>query len=524
VTGVDVGGTAISSSLITSATSGIDIDLSGESLGASATTIVVTLQTTTDEAQDGLFDIATVFTIDGSDTSSAYLDSGLSTSDARVLLNVGDTSIRLLTTTFPDAVIGSFYSHQLNFYRDSTVVGTPSFSISGLTGFGIISSSGLISGTSSLAGDMPFTVSVSLNSDSDTRDYTLSVVKGELVVRSIQPKAVPTSGGYMVIKGTGFTAATEVQIDSVTVDASKVTVLSDLENIIVELDAAEAGTYAVKVIDGDEEFDVPTSFGLVRAASETITRSYSSSIEEGASPDSTDFDLVGIQGFYQDSIYNILVEGLGPVDNTSWRAFNANNREVGVNINADDQSSIAPGQGFWLISRVSGNLSGDMVSADAVDSYAVTLLPDNSGWNHVANMFNVSVSWENDVTFLSGNISNATEMTKSQAASTNVINQNLYGMNPEATLGDTTPYTVYSTLEPGQGYWVQNKTGKSITMIISKPTTQLAKAKPTSETISDPEPEFVSFKAGEDEPPEVPVTFQKSGAAASGGGGGCLLK
>jgi hypothetical protein len=165
-----------------------------------------------------------------------------------------------------------------------------------------------------------------------------------------------------------------------------------------------------------------------------------------------------------------------------------------------------------------------MVSADAVDSYAVTLLPDNSGWNHVANMFNVSVSWENDVTFLSGNISNATEMTKSQAASTNVINQNLYGMNPEATLGDTTPYTVYSTLEPGQGYWVQNKTGKSITMIISKPTTQLAKAKPTSETISDPEPEFVSFKAGEDEPPEVPVTFQKSGAAASGGGGGCLLK
>ena len=77
-------------------------------------------------------------------------------------------------------------------------------------------------------------------------------------------------------------------------------------------------------------------------------------------------------------------------------------------------------------------------------------------------------------------------------------------------------------MESGKGYWVYNKSSEFVSLQIDKPSVAVTKAKATAST--EEEGSFVSYKPDEEQPPEVPVTFQKANASAGGGGGGCLLR
>jgi phosphodiesterase/alkaline phosphatase D-like protein len=137
------------------------------------------------------------------------------------------------------------------------------------------------------------------------------------------------------------------------------------------------------------------------------------------------------------SINNVLVDDLGSYDPKEWRIFKDTNDQYREYPNCGDFS---PGYAFWLICRNDAIIdfpAGRTTFAE--DIYQIVLQP---GWNQIGLPFNFNISWQ-DILETSGN--------------PNISGPFLYEgfyVSPMPTI-----------LEPFKGYYVENRTGSSTSLI-----------------------------------------------------------
>ncbi len=529
---VSFDGVAQASSIISQSGSDYSVDLS--SYAGSNITIVYSVTAGSDQL--GLFDLSASF-VEGSSSYESYLADGLDSSDARILFGVG-TSLELIVSDLTAGVLNVAYSSvSISYFIDSRYVNESElvFTQSGLpSDLGMsLSSSGVLSGTPVRGGVFSFDVTVSANSLTDTETFELYVEQGELGIYSLQPVAIPSTGeSTFKISGEGFSVDTEVLVNGSAVTASFIDTFT-MKVTIADGELSAGTSHSVSVVENDVTLTIPNavnSLALTVAAPETLTDAMTSNIEGEA--DALDYDIMGIKSFYQAPVRKILEDAFGSYNITSWRVFAHDpvegSKEL-IDIEVTDTTAITPGQGFWRISRVGGDIVADGVNPEEVPSYTVSLYPQ--AWSLVANLYDNSVVWD-DVSVLAGNVSEPftgtigaakDETDSSVTTALSYVNQTLWGMDKSGESGTLTrPYQAVDSMESGKGYWVYNKSSEFVSLQIDKPSVAVTKAKATAGT--EEEASFVSYKPDEEQPPEVPVTFQKANASAGGGGGGCLLR
>jgi hypothetical protein len=510
------------------------VDLSGVT---ATTNVVITASATVPTGTNGDFAVTgTVVSSAGSFTANSELDLTMPAT-----LTVG-SFVAIKTTEIAGAVIGDQYSAGLlsDYSVEKVNPATLAFSaqifdkdvdVSSTIGLAM-TTGGVLSGTPLLLSGSPYIVRVTLTADAlvttdgsytTTVDLSLIVTRDAFAFYSAAPTVIPTTGGEFVVKGRGFTSVATVMVDA---QAATVTVV-DNETLRVVTGALASGNYALSVEDSGVTTSPLSNQELLVAAASPSTQAFDHVIEGEA--DLADYEIVGLGSFYQGDIKSALEAAFGVYDTTKWRAYYYD-PAIGhqqVNSLSDDSSftQIRPGTAFWRISRKVGTVATTGVAAELASEYYVNIPP--ASWMLISNVYDSAVSWENVSLMTSANGQTINTTARASDAS-NIVNPNLYGFDKEkAAMAEyaASPYSAVTVMEPGKGYWVQNKWVKDMTLKISRPTTQLGKANST--------PVALRFKAGEDLPPQPPETFQKatapgasvsSSSAGGGGGGGCLLK
>jgi hypothetical protein len=393
---------------------------------------------------------------------------------------------------------------------------------------------GVLSGTPLLLSGSPYTVQVTLAANAELltsvegpyvakKDFQLVVTRDAFAFYAAVPAVIPTTGGEFIVKGRGFTSVAKVMVGE---QAATVTVV-DNETLRAVTATMQAGEYDLSVEDSGATTSPASGQKLLVAEASQTSQTFSNVIEGDA--DLSDYEIVGLNSFYQGDIRSALEAAFGVYDTTKWRAYYydpAIGHQQVNSLSADTSfTQIRPGTAFWRVSREAGTVTTTGVAADLASDYYVNIPP--ASWMLVTNVYGSDVSWENVSLMTSANGQTVSMNARDNGASS-FVNPNLYGFSKElAGIAEyaKSPYAAVSVMEPGKGYWVQNKWVKDLTLKISKPSTQLSKAGSA--------PVALQFKAGEDLPPQPPETFQKtnvngasvsSSASAGGGGGGCLLR
>jgi hypothetical protein len=501
--------------------------------GATNNSIELVLTIETGATQDGLFTLDSIF-ISGTSTFTALSASGLAFTDATAYFSVG-APVTFLTSTLPGALLGQQYQQSIRMFPE-----LPSdhfvFSETGLTeaAMGVtLNSSGVLSGspTKSSKTGFPFTVTVdytlpydvldangvSTNAGTISKDFLLQVFKEGFAIYSIEPAAVPTTGGEVVVRGIGFESGSILSVSASDVQSTYI----NQNTMVMQVPAMSTGTYDVAVQANSASEDYAFIPNPVNSQSLVVAVSEVSSVEAGVTVTGDqatvlDYEIVGLKSFYQGNIKDILVSAFGPYDVSQWRAFGYQDTyyEVG-DMTAADTDKLRAGSGFWRISKVAGTVSSEGVSVAATESYTVAV-PARS-WALVVNMYEGDIVWQ-DVEVLAGK-ADAPVVTTVGSVDNTYVNQTLWGMDQSAA-DLTKPYKVEAVMSSGKGYWVYNKSLDGIAVKINKPTTTTQTKAKSAVAIYKPE---------ESTPPEAPVSVQESGisapgAAAGGGGGGCFLK
>jgi hypothetical protein len=520
VSSVSMGGVAVDLSRVSDANGLYTVNLSGLAL---TSPLQVSLEVTAQATQTGFYSVNNTLVT----SAGNFLGSNASVIGSAPQFNVGE-AIRILLGELPRGLLDGQYSFALNneaylFVDESqvsrgdlvftwTISSQISSTLEGTTG-------GVLQGTFDLASEDGFSVSVTVSGGgaSATKEFALPVFREPLYLSSITPAVLPTSGGEFVIKGTGFTASSTVYVGSTVISG---VIRNDQTELLVSLPAIEVGTYGVTVEDGSDFAGLPNplnSSSLLVAASEVISEVVEPSVA-GETASIRDYDIVGLKGFYQGSVREILEGAYGTYDPTAWRVFGYDQGyfELDAFAIGSDGAKLRPGSAFWKISRVGGSVSMNAVPSGNIPSYTVEVAAGS--WALISNVYDQAVEWTS-VTILAGTTDVPVIRTVSadRLAVDPILNANLYAMNKEAE-DLSRPYQAADALEPGTGYWVQNKSSSSILLKIANPGSGLNKVRGKA---GEP-----YFKAGEDVPPEAPVSFSKSGAtsSAAGGGGGCLLR
>jgi hypothetical protein len=128
---------------------------------------------------------------------------------------------------------------------------------------------------------------------------------------------------------------------------------------------------------------------------------------------------------------NVLVDDLGSPDRKRWKLCHwsptdAEYHEYDVDWSVTTDN-IAPGRGYWLITRDNSWITVSGSSVDFSEEYVVTLYP---GWNQIGCPYAFSVDWQ--------------DVTKAQGIEDRLVAY-LDGGYEDAT-----------TLDPWEGYWVKN--------------------------------------------------------------------
>ncbi len=139
----------------------------------------------------------------------------------------------------------------------------------------------------------------------------------------------------------------------------------------------------------------------------------------------------------------VLEDDLGSYDNTKWR-FGRWNPQVEKYEEYPDVDNFAPGRAFWLIVKDAGKVidAGSGTSVTTADSFSISLQP---GWNQIAVPFDFPVAWN-----------------KVRATYPDSIG----GNSPVSW--DGSYHNRASTLQPWDGYWVEN-TGTQVNTIYIPP-------------------------------------------------------
>jgi len=478
--------------------------------------------------QSGLYSIVNTL----STSAGNYLASSVSNVGSSPLFNVGD-AISVILTDLPSALLGEQYlitlANENSVFVDETQVKRSELVFAWEIDPAISSSligdtSGGLGGTFTSTSQAGFSVNVTVSANGLTsikQEYLLRVYKQGFLLSSVTPAVVPTDGGQVLIKGVGFTSTTTVTVGSTQLSAADVELVTlvastGYSELLVTVPAISTGSYGLTVEDAGEFTGIPNplnSASLEVAVSSTLAETATASVT-GATASILDYNIVGLKGFYQGGALSILENALGSYDQSKWRAFGYTTSGY-AELGYSSSNLVKPGDGFWQISRVSGPMSYDAVPAAEVPSYTVEVPAGR--WALVSNIYDSAVVWES-VTILSGTADapDVRTVAADRVSASPILNANLYAMDNEAT-DLSRPYKSVDQMESGQGYWVQNKTTGTVLLQISKPTT-VSKARGKA---------GVSYyKAGEDLPPEAPVTFSNTGSSSSaaGGGGGCLLR
>lgn len=461
--------------------------------------------------------------------------------------NVG-SFLTISTTELPNAIIGDQYSVALasDFASAKVDAATVGFTAQILNSAGsdvsaqlglAMTTSGVLGGTPLLIDPAGFVVKVTMtgNALSDpavvytkTVDLPLVVSRDAFILYSVTPAVIPATGGEFIAKGRGFTSSAVVELDG---SAAASVTLVDSETLRVSTGALPVGSVNIVLRDSGEVVSLPNAVSeqsLLVAAAATMTQTFEASIEGEA--DLSDYEIVGLQGFYQGDIRAALEAAFGAYDTTKWRAYyyDAKVGHVQLNNLSGDSafSKIRPGTAFWRISRDSGVVETQGVLAQEAPETHITI--PAGGWALVSNVYGQKVYW-GDVRFTTSANSSRVDMSVRDTGAGEFVNPNLYGFSKELAKSEEnarSPYLASDYLEAGEGYWVQNKWVKAITLRVPRPVATGVQSKATSTKPA------LSFKAGEDLPPQPPQTFEKASlpstsagaAAGGGGGGGCLLK
>lgn len=526
VTSWMIDGVAQDVALITKTTSGFEF--AAAAFTASNSNIELMLSVATAATQSGLFNVD-IQLVSGVDSFKASSKTGLSTTDDAVYFNVG-APVAFTTTAIPAALLDQSYQYQLSIFPELS--GSDAvYSAVGLENTGLtVNSSGLLSGTPviSSATGLPFSVSVAYtirdsngvvtDSGSISKDFSIQVFKEGFAIYSVEPAAVPTTGGEVVVRGVGFELTSSIKIN----EQVTTTQYIDQNTMILSVPAGLAQgsvSISVKANSVSEDYALlPNSINsqsLVIAQAEVITKGFEATVTEGVDASVLDYDIVGLQNFYQGSIRDILVAAFGPYDINQWRVFGYEDTYFELDT-VNDTSKLRAGSGFWRISRVAGSVTNEGIPANNLESYTVAV-PARS-WALVVNMYDADIAWEG-VTVLAGK--NEAPVVTTVGSPDNVYtNVTLWGMDKAAS-DLTKPYKPEALMAPGKGYWVYNKSSQGIAVRMDKPVTGVQSK--AARTLYKPE---------ENTPPEAPVAVQAAGAAnsltggaaAAGGGGGCFLK
>ena len=523
VTSITMGNTSLDSSVFSAVSDVYTVDLSGVT---PAENLIITFDLSAGATQDGLFSIDNRLVAEGGFETVAYRPESIGSDP---LINVG-AFLSFLIDELPGAFLGATYEQNLAasatlFVDTSRITDDLVFEwvidselatgdmITGTTG-GVLGGTPLVTNRDGYS----IQVTVSGNGYSSTETFTLKVYRNGFGVTHIEPSVVPTSGGEMIVKGEGFTLNSEVTLGT---DTSVSMTFVNTETLKVTVPALEAATYSVTVEDSGDFAGLPNPVNdteLTVAQAQTVVDTVSPTIY-GDVASVLDYQIVGIRDFYQGSIRSLFEEAYGPYDIQSYRVFGYDQGYYELDsLTIDNTVALRPGTAFWLISRISGEMSKEAVPASSVDSYTVAVPAES--WALVSNVYSDVVTWT-DVTILGGDVTAPIIRTVSSDRSSDdpMLNANLYAMDNEAE-DLTRPYQTSDFLLPGQGYWVQNKSGEVVVLKITKPVEPVvgklskASAKPY-------------FKSGEDQPPIAPVSFGNEasigGSGGGGGGGGCLL-
>lgn len=133
------------------------------------------------------------------------------------------------------------------------------------------------------------------------------------------------------------------------------------------------------------------------------------------------------------NVKSVLENALGSYDPTQWRSFSYNNSSESYDENS---GSFKAGNAFWVISRVSDDLSGGSGQVTTLEeTYSITL---DQGWNMVGNPYAFDVNFSDHIT------------------STGDVEMTLYGY-------DGSGYVSETEMIPGDGYWIwSNENGATL--------------------------------------------------------------
>ena len=186
---------------------------------------------------------------------------------------------------------------------------------------------------------------------------------------------------------------------------------------------------------GTGAFSSPAfSFSTVDTAAVTGT------IPFPANPAESDYRMVSLPGLVPGPVSG-LTAGSGGVPKFDWRAFRIPASGVFTELGPQDQ--IGVGEGIWLIRKypLSANKSGAMPAVQSNGAFPITI---HSGWNIIADPFNVPVRW-------------AAVRTLNDLLPSDVIQ------------GWAGSYAVDSVMEPLKGYYYYSNSTAATTLAIPYP-------------------------------------------------------
>jgi hypothetical protein len=371
-----------------------------------------------------------------------------------------------------------------------------------------LSTGGVLSGSPSLSGSFLVTIIASGGAGDEYRtfiDVPIIIRSAPLELYSFSPAAVPAVGGNIVLRGQGFESDAKVWVSGVKVQATYI----DQSIMSVFVPGLLENEYTVEIHD---DGDSAQASGKITVASASEMSYVMGSTVEGVA-DVTDYEMIGLRGFYQGGFREIVESAFGDYDaqgGESYRVFyySGSHQELD-SLPRDSDVALRSGEGFWRISRVSGEIDLYGVDDQSVSSYDVTISAQS--WHLLANVYSSNVVWT-DVQVITGG-SDARVMSVEEATASKIVSE-LWGMDKNSD-DPLRPYIQMAQMESAKAYWVKNTSDSAVTLRVHRP--QVVGLSSTK----------VLLKPGAPLPPEAPQTYQKAASglgAPSAGGGGCLLK
>lgn len=427
-------------------------------------------------------------------------------SDTQILsLQVADP-LSITTTTLPDGILGASYSQTI---ATSGGASPFNFTVSGGSlppGLSLAASTGAITGTPTATGTSSFDVLVTDSTSqpgiqSDTQslsiDVTLAAPTGLSGVAGSGSIALSwgtvsgasgykvyygdTSGSYL---GTGATEGpSPIDVPGGGSNSLTLTGLSNDETHFLAVTAYDAG-----LIEGPLSAELPST--PMSSTTHTQNRQAPSGTTVAA------FRMVSFPVTpASSSILANLEDDLGTYNKAVWRMFAFDpTASAYVEVNSASAPPMAPGRGFWLISRDGVLVDVDGALPNTGEPFELTLLP---GFNLIGSPFSFQVTW------------NECSVNGVKIPSQSSVGTELFEWTG-------TSYSSVATMVNGRAYWCRNLTASSVVLEIPP---IVAGPGATSKPIVVENGDYSWSSTGAPPPPPgVIESAAVSGGGSSGGG------